>query len=178
MLSRITIAAAAAALALATLTSCSAGAQESEATQQSAPSSSSPDSAPSAGADDVALSTADSPLGTIVVDGDGRAVYQFDTDTQNGDSSSCTGQCIANWPAVPGSDAPELDGVTGTVGTITGTDGEPQLTLNGWPLYYFAGDQAAGDVNGQGLMGTWWVLDPAGERITDDAPASDGAGGY
>lgn len=177
MLSRITIAAAAAALALATLTSCSAGAPESDATQQSAPSSSSPDSAPSTAAD-IALSTADSPLGTIVVDGDGRAVYQFDTDTQNGDSSSCTGQCIANWPAVPGSDAPELDGVTGTVGTITGTDGEPQLTLNGWPLYYFAGDQAAGDVKGQGLMGTWWVLDPAGERITDDAAASDGAGGY
>jgi len=67
---------------------------------------------------------------------------------------------------VPGSDAPELDGITGMVGTITGIDGEPQLTLNGWPLYYFAGDAAPGDTNGQGVGGVWWVLTPAGELIT------------
>jgi len=114
----------------------------------------------------VALATAESALGTIVVDGDGMTVYEFDSDTQGGDSSTCTGQCATNWPAVPGSDAPELDGITGMVGTITGIDGEPQLTLNGWPLYYFAGDAAPGDTNGQGVGGVWWVLTPAGELIT------------
>src|SRR5680860_241551 len=96
----------------------------------SAPSDSGDTSGPS-------LATADSALGTIVVDGAGMTVYEFDSDTQGGDSSTCTGQCATNWPAVPGSDAPGLDGITGAVGTITGIDGKPQLTLNGWPLYYY-----------------------------------------
>jgi predicted lipoprotein with Yx(FWY)xxD motif len=64
------------------------------------------------------------------------------------------------------SDSPEVDAsVTGEIGTITGVDGATQLTLNGWPLYYFAGDSAPGDTNGQGVNGVWWVLTPAGEKI-------------
>lgn len=101
-----------------------------------------------------------------MVDGAGMTVYEFDSDTQGGDSSTCTGQCATNWPAVPGSDAPGLDGITGAVGTITGIDGKPQLTLNGWPLYYYAGDSNPGDTAGQGVGGVWWVLTPAGELIT------------
>ncbi|MFF2271107.1 hypothetical protein ACFVTX_02475 [Agromyces sp. NPDC058136] len=112
------------------------------------------------------LTTADSELGEIVVDGEGMTVYMFDTDTQGGDASSCEGQCAANWPAVTtDSDTPEVEGVTGEVGTITGVDGKTQLTLDGWPLYTFAGDSAAGDTNGQGVNGVWWVLSPAGEKI-------------
>src|SRR5690606_15218603 len=116
----------------------------------------------------VALATADSPLGTIVVDGDGVTVYQFDSDTRGGDASTCSGQCASTWPAVPAGDGePQLDGITGEVGTIAGVDGTPQLTLGGWPLYYYAGDTAPGDVNGQGVNGIWWVLTPDGERITE-----------
>lgn len=111
------------------------------------------------------LMTADSSLGQIVVDGDGMTVYMFDSDTQGAGKSTCEGQCAQNWPAVTADAAPELDGVTGEVGTITGVDGETQVTLNGWPLYYFAGDAAAGDVKGQGVNDVWWVLSPAGERM-------------
>ena len=107
------------------------------------------------------LMTADSELGEIVVDGEGMTVYMFDTDTQGGD-----GQCATNWPAVTtDADAPEVEGVTGEVGTITGVDGSTQVTLDGWPLYTYAGDDAAGDVNGQGVDGVWWVLSPAGDKI-------------
>ena len=92
----------------------------------------------------------------------------FDDDTQGAGASTCEGQCAANWPAVTtDSDAPAVEGVTGEVGTITGVDGATQVTLNGWPLYYFAGDAAAGDVNGQGVGGIWWVLSPAGERMAE-----------
>ncbi|MCD5346642.1 hypothetical protein PX701_05145 [Agromyces sp. H3Y2-19a] len=113
-----------------------------------------------------ALTTADSDLGEIVVDGHGMTVYMFDTDTQGGDSSTCEGQCATNWPAVTtDSDAPEVEGVTGEVGTITGVDGSKQVTLNGWPLYTYAGDSAAGDTNGQGVGGVWWVLTPAGDKV-------------
>ena len=113
------------------------------------------------------LAAAPSGLGTIVVDGKGMTVYQFDKDTQGGTSSACTGQCATTWPAVhAGSTMPTVDGVTGALGTITGTDGQAQLTLNGWPLYHYAGDAAPGDTKGQGVGGIWWALSPAGERIT------------
>lgn len=113
------------------------------------------------------LRVAESELGEIVVDGEGRTVYMFDNDTQGGGASTCEGQCAQNWPAVTtDGDAPTVDGITGEVGTITGVDGAAQVTLNGWPLYYFAGDTAPGDVAGQGVNDVWWVLSPAGERMT------------
>ncbi|AWB94939.1 hypothetical protein DCE93_04075 [Agromyces badenianii] len=113
-----------------------------------------------------ALTTAESSLGEIVVDGEGMTVYMFDNDTKGADESACAGECATNWPAVTTeSGVPEVEGVTGEVGTITGVDGSTQVTLNGWPLYSFAGDGASGDTNGQGVGDVWWVLTPAGEKI-------------
>lgn len=118
------------------------------------------------GASSAVLTTADSSLGEIVVDGEGMTVYMFDSDTQGADVSVCEGECATNWPAVTtDSDSPEVEGVTGEVGTIEGVDGSTQVTLNGWPLYYFIGDEAAGDTNGQGVQEVWWVLTPDGERF-------------
>ena len=114
------------------------------------------------------LMVADSELGEIVVDAEGMTVYMFDNDTQGADESTCEGQCATNWPAVTTEGDPVAgDGVTGELGTITGVDGSTQVTLNGWPLYYFAGDAAAGDVAGQGVNDVWWVLSPDGERMTE-----------
>ena len=112
------------------------------------------------------LTTAESDLGTIVVDDQGMTVYVFDQDTQGSGESSCSGACLANWPPVTAGEAPALEGVTGDVDTITGTDGSTQVTLNGWPLYYFAGDSAAGDTAGQGVNDVWWVVGADGEKIT------------
>lgn len=64
---------------------------------------------------------------------------------------------------------PSREGVDATLlGTITRDDGTLQVTYNGWPLYLFAGDTAAGDTNGQGLDefgGLWFLVSPAGEAI-------------
>jgi len=121
-----------------------------------------------------ALRTADSALGTIVVDASGRTVYVYDKDTQNATSSACTGPCATAWPAVPADPAHlTADGVTGTLGSITGVDGKPQLTLNGWPLYYFAKDAKPGDVTGQAVQNVWWVVGPGGAKITQAS-----SGGY
>lgn len=128
------------------------------------------------------LATASTSVGTVVVDGSGHTVYVYDRDTKGTTSSACTGSCIPEWPAVHGGTSTKLDGVTGTVGTITGTDGKPQLTLNGWPLYYFADDSGPGDVNGQAYDGIWWVVGADGTKITASPQASpspdSGSGGY
>lgn len=48
------------------------------------------------------------------------------------------------------------------VGTIPRKGGTKQATLNGWPLYYFAGDAGPGEHNRQGKFGVWWEVTPAG----------------
>lgn len=117
---------------------------------------------------ELALTTAESSLGTIVVNADGMSVYVFDKDTPNSGASTCEGDCLDNWPAVTVEEnSLEAEGVTGTVDTITRSDGSLQVTLNGWPLYLYAGDMAAGDVTGQAVGGVWWVVSPTGDKITE-----------
>lgn len=113
---------------------------------------------------DLAVATTD--LGDIVVDGKGMTVYMFTKDVQGSGESTCSGECADKWPSVIAtSDEPVLDGVTGEVGTIVGVNGEKQMTLDGWPLYYWVGDAAEGDTTGQAVGGVWWVLTPAGVPI-------------
>ena len=120
-----------------------------------------------------ALGTADSSLGTIVVDGQGMTVYYYDKDTKGSGTSACEGECAAAWPAVHAASAePDAEGVTAEVGTITGVDGELQVTVDGRPVYTYAADLAAGDVSGQGVNDVWWVVAPDGTEIMDAAPAT------
>ncbi|MGO4597568.1 COG4315 family predicted lipoprotein [Terrabacter sp. 2RAF25] len=117
-------------------------------------------------ADVTELKTASSALGTIVTDSAGMTLYMFDKDTKGGAKSSCEGQCLVAWPkAMMGASAPTLTGVTGKVASIDTADGKKQLTLDGWPLYYWFKDTKAGDVSGQAVKGVWWVLDPKGTPI-------------
>ena len=50
-------------------------------------------------------------------------------------------------------------------GTTERDDGSTQVTYNGWPLYYFANDAAAGDTNGQAVNDVWYVVDAAGDAV-------------
>ena len=155
---RLTIALAGAALALLSLAGCS-----------STPPAATDDPAVSAPADEAPAATdlalADTSLGSVVVDGTGMTVYYFDKDTADSGVSACTGDCATNWPAVlTDSDTPVVDGVTGTVGTIPSGDSK-QVTINGRPIYLFAGDKAAGDTAGQGVGGIWWVVAANGDEV-------------
>jgi predicted lipoprotein with Yx(FWY)xxD motif len=134
----------------------------------------------SAAATGAGLKITHSSLGSIVIDGAGRTLYLFTKDTKGSGKSSCTGECLATWPPLYVTGTPTGDGVTATLGTIPTPDGKKQVTLDGWPLYYFAGDKAAGDVSGQGLKGTWWVVTAAGAPISAAASSSaaGGGGGY
>ncbi|GED11549.1 COG4315 family predicted lipoprotein [Cellulosimicrobium cellulans] len=120
-----------------------------------------------------ALGTADSSLGTIVVDGQEMTVYYYDKDTKGSGTSACEGECAAAWPAVHAASAePDVEGVTAEVGTITGVDGELQVTVDGRPVYTYAADTGPGDVTGQGVNGVWHVVAPDGTEVMDAAPAA------
>jgi hypothetical protein len=54
------------------------------------------------------------------------------------------------------------------VGTIARSDGRPQATYNGHPLYRFVKDTKSGDTKGEGLTafgGTWFAVSPAGSEV-------------
>lgn len=163
---------AAIAVAVLTLTGCASAGTGSYAEKSSDSSESAgPTASDAPGStdktDQPVLATADSTFGSIIVDGTGRSVYVFDKDTPGSGSSACEGDCLAKWPAVPATDdSPGVKGVTGTVATITRSDGSRQVTVNGSPVYLFAGDLAAGDVKGQGIGGIWWLVGPDGTKIT------------
>ena len=151
-------------LALAALAGCSSPA----ATTTPPAESSAPDT--SSTTSEVAVSTTS--LGDIVVNGQGMTAYFFDKDTAGSGTSACTGPCADLWPAIESaSTTPVVDGVTGEIGTITGTDGGNQITINGRPIYTYSPDTKAGDVTGQGFGGVWWVVSPSGDEVM--TPATD-----
>jgi predicted lipoprotein with Yx(FWY)xxD motif len=113
----------------------------------------------------VTLKAVSSPLGTILVDQDGKTLYLFLADSKN--KSNCSGGCLNLWPPVMANGkATAGSGVTaGMIGTATGSS---QVTYAGHPLYWFSGDTNAGDTNGQGLDdfgGEWYAVSPAGTAV-------------
>ncbi len=109
-------------------------------------------------------------LGPYLADASGRTLYVFDRDTIN--VSNCTGQCAENWPPLTVESADALsaaEGIPGMLGTIEREDGTLQVTYNGWPLYYWSRDEAAGDVSGHRVGRVWWVATPATVSVGGNA---------
>ena len=99
-------------------------------------------------------------LGTILVDQEGFTLYAFLNDTDG--ESSCTGDCLANWPAavVEGGELNVGDLDASMFSTVENAEAGTMLKIGDWPLYRFAGDAAPGDVNGQGVGEVWYVVGP------------------
>jgi predicted lipoprotein with Yx(FWY)xxD motif len=118
----------------------------------------------------------------------GRAAYLWVADGH--DQSRCTsGGCAKFWPAVlTKSKVSAGSGVKASdLGTIAHSGGERQVTYDGHPLYYFAGDMSKGSLTGQGsdnFGAKWWLVAPSGAAITKSAAAepaassSSGTSGY
>ncbi len=124
------------------------------------------------------VDVATSGLGQILVDSQGRTLYLFQRDTAT--HSACTGACASSWPPLRVTGKPTVGsgGNDSMVGTIARTDGSPQVTYNGHPVYLFSGDQQPGDTNGEGVSafgGSWYVLSPAGNQIVAQ---TQNTGGY
>jgi predicted lipoprotein with Yx(FWY)xxD motif len=98
-------------------------------------------------------------VGKYLTDAGGKTLYWFKKDSMG--MSSCSGPCAEKWPVYFSETVAPAEGLSGAdFATITRDDGGMQTTFRGYPLYYWAGDSAAGDTNGQGLMGNWFVVDP------------------
>jgi predicted lipoprotein with Yx(FWY)xxD motif len=99
-----------------------------------------------------AVKVASGTIGKFLTGKDGMTLYIYKKDSPN--TSACTADCAANWPPfMVAADAGLRagDGVTGKLTTFARADGSMQVAYNGAPLYYFVGDQAAGDTTGQDL---------------------------
>ncbi len=157
---------------------CSSGGNSSSSASPSAPSSASGggygggSSAPSSGVATAQATVATrsvSRLGTILVDQKGLTLYLFVADTST--KSTCSGTCAAAWPPLltSGNAKAGKGAKSNLLGTTKRSDGSSEVTYNGHPLYYYAGDSKPGDTNGQGLNqfgALWWVLDADGKQVT------------
>jgi predicted lipoprotein with Yx(FWY)xxD motif len=156
---------------------CSSAA--STGSSAAAPASPAGASTPSAGASSPAaasgasggtvITTAKSSAGTVLTTSSGRAVYLWVKDT--GDMSNCDGACAGAWPPVTTTATATATGgaKASDIGTITRSDGTKQVTYDGHPLYYFAGDSGPGTATGQGSDGfgaKWWLVAPTGSDVT------------
>jgi predicted lipoprotein with Yx(FWY)xxD motif len=114
-------------------------------------------------------------LGTILVDSQGNTLYVFDKDT--GTQSTCSGTCATDWPPLRADGKPTAgSGADASMlGTTPRSDGKPQVTYNGHPLYTFSADGGPGQTSGQGVTAfgaPWYVISPDGTQVTTQSSTS------
>ncbi len=147
------------------LAACSPSASPTGGGESAAPSEAAASAAPSEAASappasGVTLTIVQTSAGETLAGENGLTLY---VQIEEADGNIvCVDDCLTNWPPLTGTvDAGEAD--AGMLGTVTRPDGTEQVTYNGYPLYYFAGDSAEGDANGQGIGGVWFIASPSGE---------------
>ena len=113
----------------------------------------------------------------VLTNSAGFTLYWFALDTST--TSKCTGSCATYWPPVKGP-ATAGSGVTGTLGTITRSDGTTQVTYDGHPLYTYVGDTSPGENkgNGQNLSGGKWYEATVSGAAPAASTSPSSAGGY
>ncbi len=114
----------------------------------------SPSSGPAA-----ALKTETTRAGTVLASSHGLTLYYYGEDKPGSGKSACTGGCATAWPPLGAPvKAPAGVHLPGPLGMITRPGGARQVTLNGHPLYFYAGDKAPGQAAGNGIEGSWHVI--------------------
>jgi predicted lipoprotein with Yx(FWY)xxD motif len=107
-------------------------------------------------------------VGKVLVAANGHTLYLFTAD--KGKKSECYGRCAGYWPPLFAAKPTVGAGLKASLlGTTKRRDGKLQVTYAGHPLYFFAQDKKAGQVNGQGFVhfgGSWWVVSAAGTKVT------------
>ena len=97
---------------------------------------------------------------TILINAQGRTLYYFTPDTAS--KTVCTGSCAQTWPPLlfTGTGKPTAStALPGEVEVYKNANGN-QVIYNDHPLYIYSGDSAAGQTQGEGLFGKWFVATP------------------
>ena len=108
-------------------------------------------------------------FGTVLVNSSGRTLYRYTLDRKLVNNCTKDPTCAKYWPRVlaKGTAKPTVAGGANArlLGTIKQAKGLRQVTYAGYPLYTFAGDKAAGQVNGQGFEKQWYVVSTKGALV-------------
>lgn len=109
-------------------------------------------------------------LGVVLVNAKGRTLYMFVPDKRS--KVTCVKACAAVWPPVTLPSGARAVAGGAAKASLLRSDRNPSggrvVTYNGWPLYAYIADTAAGQARGQALNlngGFWYVLSPAGKVI-------------
>jgi predicted lipoprotein with Yx(FWY)xxD motif len=106
-----------------------------------------------------ALKTETTRAGRVLASSRGLTLYYYSEDKPHSGTSVCTGACAMAWPPLAAPvKAPAGIRLPGKIGFITRPNGVRQVTLNGYPLYFYAGDKAPGQAKGNGVGGSWHVI--------------------
>jgi predicted lipoprotein with Yx(FWY)xxD motif len=120
-----------------------------------------------------ALKTETTPAGMILANSHGLTLYYYSADKRGSGTSACTGGCATAWPPLAAPvKAPAGVRLPGPLGMITRPGGVRQVTINGFPVYLYAGDKAPGQDTGNGVQGSWHVI-----KLHAAASASTAAAG-
>jgi predicted lipoprotein with Yx(FWY)xxD motif len=106
-----------------------------------------------------ALKTETTRAGMVLANDHGLTLYYYTADKRGSGTSVCTGGCATAWPPLAAPvKAPAGVRLPGKLGVITRPNGVKQVTLKGYPLYFYIGDKAPGQVTGNGIGGAWHVI--------------------
>ncbi|GAB4389561.1 MAG: hypothetical protein Kow0025_15690 [Thermodesulfovibrionales bacterium] len=102
---------------------------------------------------------AEDELGKYLADSNGMTLYYYKKDTPG--RSVCASRCLDAWPLFYDKELTTPLGIDPSdFGTITRTDGRKQSTFRDYPLYYYSGDEMAGERNGHNVGNVWSVVNP------------------
>lgn len=120
-------------------------------------------------------------FGTVLVAGSGKTLYRYTVDSKGVDRCTRNATCAKYWPQllVKGGAKPVAGaGIEASLlGTIAAKGGMRQVTYAGYPLYFFAGDTKAGEVNGQGFQKRWYVVNTKGALVKSALHSAGGTSG-
>jgi predicted lipoprotein with Yx(FWY)xxD motif len=122
--------------------------------------------------------------GTVLVSASGRMLYRYTIDSKGVNRCTTNATCNKYWlPLLVKATAKPTAGA-GVKASLLGTikakaAGMLQVTYAGFPLYTFAGDTKAGQVNGEGFQKQWYVVNAKGALVKSAVASGSGSGsGY
>ena len=130
--------------------------------------------------------------GPYLTDSEGNSLYLFvNEEMEMGDgegmtegvranAAPCSGGCLEAWPPLTAETLEAGEGVDPELLYTADVDGMMMAVYNGWPLYYFARDEAPGDTNGQDVGGApniWYLVTPEGTPVEEAGTDGETGGG-